>query len=186
MTAKTLAIAGVVLALGGCGGSSTDTASNESPVTLTTSATADPKQQLADFLAAVKPYRERGVALEDALNAAVDSYDHDRSVAHLKQLSPVFHTTAMKLQMISHDMAAVTPPPKLAGAYTGWVGYVSTASATMDDAAAAAKTGDIQHIADVFTAVDRTPAKRFKTALIQQLSENGIAVPGWIQTMGGG
>ena len=185
MTAKTLAIAGVALALGGCGGSSTDTASNESPATSTTSATADSKQ-LADFLAAVKPYRERGVALEDALNAAVDSYDHDPSVTHLKQLSPVFHTTAIQLLAISRDMATVTPPPKLAGAYTGWVGYVLTASATMDDAAAAAKTGDIQHISDVFTAVDRTPAKRFKMALIQQLSENGIGVPGWIQSMGGG
>jgi hypothetical protein len=182
---KALAIVGVAVVLSGCGGNATDAASNEPLATQTTSASADSRRQLAGFLAAIKPYRQRGVALEGTVSAALDSYDRDPSMVHLKQLSSVFHRTAVRLRAIGREMATVSPPSRLAQVYRGWVGYVSEASTVMDDAAAAAAGGDIEGISDAFAAADPTPARRFKAALIGQLSANGVAVPSWIQSMAG-
>jgi hypothetical protein len=150
----------------------------------TATTTVDTAQQMEDFLAVVKPFRDQGKEITNNLNDDLDKFNEDKSIDTLHELGDELGHGADDLRNLSNQMATITPPPSMAEAWTGYVDYASELASAVDLASKSAKSGSVQGVSDAIGGIDISGGVHFKTVLIQQLTANGIDVPQWVKDIG--
>jgi hypothetical protein len=139
---------------------------------------------LEDFLATIKPYRDKGRAATDKANKAIDDYNANKTTDQLHKLGDIMEQVGYEIDDVANEMATVTPPPSLDHAYTGWVEY-STQLAGIVQGHGLRREARQPRRPQRRPAEDRPEqGRRIQGCVDQTVDRDGINVPLWIKDMG--